>query len=269
MEKFSKALKKGYSSILTPNKNSEELDRAYELLQKAYDDIDKLRKVKIEFIAFITHVLRTPLTNLSAFQLLEKYPLDEDQTEILKIAKHGFEEMEYVINRAIEYFTLVSEPLQAKPESIELLTLIGDSIFEHLDKFKESKIFYFINFDKNITIDTDVEILFKVINIITDNAIKFNRKHGKVYYSFSETEDRLQLKIEDTGCGLKPDSLENIFFPFSVQNIKFHSHGTGLSLPIAKNLTHYIGGELTAYSEGLGCGTTFIIDLPKKLSDEL
>jgi signal transduction histidine kinase len=267
MEEFSKGLKKGYSSIFTRNDNSEELERAYLLLENSYDEIDKLRKVKVEFLAFITHVLRTPLTNLSAFKLLEKSTLSEEQKEIMEIAKHGYQEMEYVINRAIEYFMLISEPPQAKPERVDLLTLIGDSIFEHLEKFKESKIFYFINFDKNIFVDTDIEILYKIINILTDNAIKFNRRHGKVYYSCTETDDKISLNINDTGCGIKPDSFEEIFFPFSVQNMKFHSHGTGLSLPIAKNLAHYVGGELHVQSEGLGCGATFIIDLPKKFPD--
>ena len=268
MENFSKALKRGFSPVFSRNDISDELQRAYELLQKSHDEIDKLKKVKVEFLAFITHVLRTPLTNLSAFQLLGKSDLTEDQKEILEIANHGYEEMEYVISRAIEYFTIISEPPVIKPERIELQTLIGDSIFEHLEKFKEKKIFYFINFDKSITVETDIELLFKIINIVTDNSIKFNKTHGKVYYSFTEIGDRINIKIEDTGCGLRQDSLEKVFFPFSVQNIKFHSKGTGLSLPIAKNLTYSLGGELMAQSKGLGFGTSFIIDIPKRISEK-
>jgi len=263
MEDISKFLKRDYNSLVTDKVLNDEIERAYQLLQKAYEDIDKLRKEKTEFISFITHLLRTPLTNLSAFHLLEKYNISEEQQEILNIAKHGYREMEYIINRAIEYFSIVTDLPTPNFEKIDILTLIGDSIFEKLEKFREMKVNYFVNIEKNITIETDIDIVFKILNILIDNAVKFNRKHGKVFFSYNEIDDKILINIQDTGLGIKKDALEKIFFPFSVQNIKFHSHGAGLNLAIAKNLSHFINSELTADSEGLGLGSTFTLILPQ------
>lgn len=263
MSKSSKRIINNYNSIFNKDDVFEELEKAYSLLQKSYDEIDKFKSMKVEFIAFMTHILKTPLTNLSAFHLLDRSKLMEEQQDVYDIVSHGYTEMKYVIERAIEYFSIFTKPPDIKPDIIDFMTLIGNTIYLYLDNFKTNDISYVINIKQNIFFETDLDIIYKIISIVTDNAIKFNKQHGKVTYTCFDSDEKVKISIEDTGYGIKISPIHEVFSLLNIQGLKFHARGAGLSLPIAKNLVHYINGELYAENKKNGEGACFTIELPK------
>jgi signal transduction histidine kinase len=263
MSKSSKQIINNYNSIFNRDDVFEELEKAYSLLQKSYDEIDKFKIMKVEFIAFMTHILKTPLTNLSAFHLLDRSKLTDEQKDVYDIVSHGYTEMKYIIDRAIEYFSIFTKPPDIKPEIVAFMTLIGNTIYLSLDKFKANDISYVINIKQNVFFETDLDIIYKIINIITDNALKFNKQNGKVIYTCLDADEKVKITVEDTGYGIKIIPINEIFSLLNIQGLKFHAHGAGLSLPIAKNLTHYINGELYAENRKTEGGACFTIELPK------
>ena len=263
MSKSSKKIINNYNSIFSREDVFEELEKAYSLLEKSYDEIDKLKVMKVEFIAFMTHILKTPLTNISALHLLDRTKLTEEQQDIYDIVNHGYEEMKYIIDRAIEYFTIFTKPPEIKAELVDFMTLIGNTIYNFLDKFKENKISYTINIKQNTFFETDLDIIYKIINIMTDNALKFNRTHGQVIYTCLDLDDKVKISIEDTGYGIKITPVYEIFSLLNIHGLKFHAHGAGLSLPIAKNLAHYINAELEAQNRENEEGACFTLEVPK------
>ena len=263
MSKSSKKIVSNYNSIFSRDDAFEELEKAYSLLQKSYDEIDKLKVLKVEFISFMTHILKTPLTNLSALHLLDRSKLTEEQQDIYDIVNHGYGEMKYIIDRAIEYFTIFTKPPEIKPELIDFMTVIGNTVYLFLDKLKENKISYTINIKQNIFFETDLNILYKIINIITDNALKFNKRNGQIIYTCLDLDEKVKILIEDTGYGIKVTPVNEVFSLLNIHGLRFHAHGAGLSLPIAKNLAHYINSELNAENRANEEGACFILEIPK------
>ena len=252
-----------YKSIFNRDDVFEELEKAYFLLQKSYDEVDKLKIVKVEFIAFMTHILKTPLTNLSAISLLDRSKMPDEHKDVYDIVSHGYEEMKYIIDRAIEYFTIFTKPPEINPNIVDFMTLIGNTIYSFLDKFEENNISYFTHIKQNTFFETDLDIIYEIMSIMTDNALKFNRQNGKIIYTCLDLEDKVKISVEDTGYGIKITPVNEIFSLLNIHGLKFHAHGAGLSLPIAKNLAHYINGELQAENRMTGEGACFSIELPK------
>lgn len=263
MSKSSKEIVNNYNSIFNREDVFEELQKAYSLLQKSYDEIDKLKLVKIELLAFMTHILKTPLTNLSAFQLLDRSKLTDEQKDVYDIVSYGYEEMKYIIDQAVEYFTVFIKPPKINPEIIDFMTLIGNTIYSYMDKFKEKNISYSINIKQNIFFETDLDIIYKIANIITSNALKFNKRNGKVIYTCIDLDNKVKIMVEDTGYGIKNTPINEIFSLLNVHGLEFHAHGAGLSLPIAKNLAYYINAELHAENRTKEEGACFTVEVPK------
>ena len=268
MSKSSKKIINNYTSIFNREDIFEELEKAYSLLQKSYDEIDKFKVVKVEFIAFMTHILKTPLTNLSALHLLDRSQLTEEQQDIYDIVDHGYEELKYIIDRALEYFTIFTKPPEIKPELVDFMTLIGNTIYNFLDKFKENKISYTIDIKQNTFFETDLDIIYKIINILTDNALKFNKRNGQIIYTCLDLDDRIKISVEDTGYGIKVTPVTEVFSLLNIQGLKFHAHGAGLSLPIAKNLAYYINAELEAQNRENEEGACFTLEIPKTYANK-
>jgi len=250
-----------------PNLNETNIDEEFQklnsLLEESNDELYKLKTVKIEILAFLTHMLKTPLTNISAFQLLNRSKLSDEEKDIYDIVEHGYQEMKYIIDRAIEYFTVFAKPPNIYPERIDFMTLIGDIILSSRNKFKENNISYLINIKQNSFFETDINIISKIIDIITDNAIKFNKQNGNIIYSCHDLNEKVKIVIEDTGCGIGVTPIDNIFSLLNIHGLKFHAHGTGLNLPIAKNLIRFLNGELHAENRANIEGASFTIELPK------
>jgi len=243
--------------------NEERFQKLNSLLEESNDELYKLKIIKIEVLAFLTHMLKTPLTNISAFQLINRSKLSNEGKDIYDIVENGYKEMRYIIDRSIEYFTFFTKPPNIYPERIDFITLIGDIILSFRNKFKENNISYLINIKQNSFFETDINIIHKIIDIITDNAIKFNKKNGNVIYSCHDLNEKVQIVIEDTGSGIDITPIDNIFSILNIHGLKFHSYGAGLSLPIAKNLIRCLNGELYAGNRVNNEGAFFTIELPK------
>jgi CheY-like chemotaxis protein/anti-sigma regulatory factor (Ser/Thr protein kinase) len=109
-------------------------------------------------------------------------------------------------------------------------------------------------------IQADEKRLRQILINLLGNAIKFTQKGG-VTLKIGYHNNKIRFQIEDTGVGISPQDIENIFQPFQqVGDIKYKAEGTGLGLPITKKLVEMMGGELQVKST-LGRGSIFWIDL--------
>lgn len=242
--------------------------RQTEALRKANEELNKLDKIKNDFIAIASHELRTPLSVILGYASFLK---DEAQGEasdhaaaVLNSAMHLrnlIEDMTNVrllqgkIDLAREHATLASLIQAAQSDLQSLANAKG----HHLDvDLAGGQALVFVDRSKIAT---------ALINIL-NNAIKFTPNGGLIQVRIEQRPEEVWVRISDNGIGIPSDHLEKIFDEFHqvADHMTRRHNGMGLGLSIARGMVEANGGRLWAESAGPNKGSTFILALPFKAS---
>ncbi len=232
---------------------------------------ENLRKTQSDFIAIAAHQLRTPLSGLNwILEVLsqeETGPLNKDQKELLEKAKEaineGIDTVEDLLNTVqIEEGKFGFQFSLNNLEEIIETTLIK---FEPLAKKNNIKlIFYRLKPPLNPIVIDPLRIKL-VLEILIDNAVKYNNLNGEVRVKLELLKDKpfVMVSIEDTGMGISDEEKDKIFSKFfrSQRAVKKETMGSGLGLYLTKNIIERHGGQIWFKSEE-NRGTTFYFTLP-------
>jgi PAS domain S-box-containing protein len=225
-------------------------------------------RMKDEFLATLSHELRTPLNAILGWaQLLRRYKdikpddLERGTEAIERNARAQAQLIDDLLDLSrimagrirldVQRLTL-SDVVQAALESIEPAALAkGIRVEKILDPFTGS-------------ISGDPARLQQVVWNLLSNAVKFTGKGGRIQIVVERVDSHVELSVSDTGIGIAPEFLPNVFDRFSQQNSSTTRgfSGLGLGLAITKQLVELHGGAVTAKSAGEGQGATFVVTLP-------
>ncbi len=225
-------------------------------------------QAKNHFLAKISHELRTPLNGISGFtQLLERKPtiVDEDRKQIT-IIKRCSENLLKLINDILDISTIESQQIKIKNEDFNLLDILNEcaNICRISAEAKGLRLIVKNDIGDRDFLGDEKRIRQILLNLL-DNAVKYT-KRGGVTVAAKHYRDNLIITVEDTGCGISPEDMVNIFTPFvQISADNFSHEGTGLGLAISQELVKLMGGELTVRSH-FGSGSVFAISLPLPIS---
>jgi two-component system, OmpR family, phosphate regulon sensor histidine kinase PhoR len=227
--------------------------------------LERLERVRQEFLSNVSHELKTPLTAIVAFvETLEAGALDdrENSKRFLEIIRKNAARMQNLIDDILELSAIEAGNVRVKAEEIELSPLINDVIVSLAAKASSRGITLNNKVPADTLVFVDPRRLEQMLNNLVDNAIKFNRDGGSVTIE-CETSMRTRIRVKDTGEGIPAQHLERLFERFyRVDRARSREMGgTGLGLAIVKHLARAHGGEVRVTSE-LGQGSTFEIELP-------
>lgn len=229
--------------------------------------IERLEKVRQEFLSNISHELRTPLTSIIAFvETLEDGAIDdsENNRRFLNVIRRNAERMHVLIADILELSLIESGNVSIDKGHVRVAHLV-DEIFDSLSaKAEERDILLSHDIDAEARVHADLGRLEQMLTNLIDNAIKFNRSAGSVEVTLKQTPDRSVISVADTGEGIMAEHLGRIFERFYRldRGRSREVGGTGLGLAIVKHLARLHGGEVSVESE-LARGTTFHIELPE------
>ena len=232
--------------------------------------IERLERIRQEFLSNISHELRTPLTSILAFvETLEDGAIDdkENNRRFLGVIRRNAERMHVLIADILELSLIESGRVSIEIREIKLSNLVDD-VLTGLGAAAASRDVTLINeIDPDAVVLADPARLEQMLTNLIENAIKFNRPNGSVTLGCSRIDDKNVITVADTGDGIRPDLLSRIFERFYRvdRGRTREAGGTGLGLAIVKHLARLQGGEVTADSE-LGKGTVFSIELPALLT---
>lgn len=232
------------------------------------DAAEKANRAKSDFLSGMSHELRTPLNAILGFgQLLEiEDPTRQQQkyiTEVIKAGRH--------------LLTLISEVLDlAKVESgrVELLlqTVRLDDVIEDCMTLVRTaadnmKINLIIPETTGIVVTADYTRLKQALLNLLSNAIKYNSRGGTVSVVVqNNSEERIQIRVTDTGDGISPERLPELFEPFNRLGAEYSdTEGTGIGLTLTRQIVQMMGGDVGVESSP-GSGSTFWIELPADTS---
>jgi signal transduction histidine kinase/CheY-like chemotaxis protein len=243
-----------------------QLETANEELAAAKATAENANQAKSAFLSSMSHELRTPLNAILGFaQLLasDSLPTTEAQRKeftehILKAGRH----LLVLINEVLDLAKVESGTLTLSLEPVELSEVLQEcqEMIEPLAAKRDVRAL-FPQAD-GLHIVADRTRLKQVLLNLLSNAIKYNRQGGTVIVSCSATApDRVRIGVQDTGAGLRPEQMEQLFQPFNrLGQENGTEDGTGIGLVVTKRLVEMMGGEIGVISAP-DVGSTFWIEL--------
>jgi PAS domain S-box-containing protein len=264
----------GYNAIIrdiTERKQTEEL-------MKARDMANQSAQLREQFIASISHEMRTPMNAiLGMSNLLDKTPLDGEQKELIGSIKQSSEVLLGIVNDILEIATIQNGKITFENEPFQLHELVNNLVNVMQYKAREKNLDLQLEIEPGLPAELvgDKLRLNQILFNLVGNAIKFTDE-GKVVLKVEKLTDfeggiHMRFSVSDTGIGIPADKLDAVFESFT--RIRFKNRvfeGTGLGLAIAKSLVEQQGGKIGVESEE-GKGSLFFFDLifESRMPDDL
>lgn len=251
-----------------------ELNKAQQRLQQLVDELNQANlrlqdvdRAKSMFIASMSHELRTPLNSIIGFSsiLLKEMPgpLNFEQKKQLKMVMGSARHLLNLINDILDISKIESGELTISRENIslvEILTQVQEIFAPQADKK---------GLNLKVTVSPEIDQIVsdsrrvkQILLNLVGNAVKFT-EHGGVQVECSRRDHLLEIRVTDSGIGIREENLEKLFSSFRQLDtgLARKYEGTGLGLFICKRLVEMLGGEIRVESQ-FGEGSTFSFTLP-------
>lgn len=237
-------------------------------LEKAKEKAEHSDRLKTSFMANLSHEIRTPMNAIVGFSnLLTQPDVSEDERHsFVKIISSNSEALLILINDILDISIIETNQLKLTPKWFSVNSLL-----------KELEQYFQMRNDHQITIktipetDTDLKIfndeirIRQILSNLLTNAMKFTN-NGHIYFGYKTIQKTVTFFVEDTGIGIQPKEIENIFIAFykidHPEGVLYR--GTGLGLSLCKRLIEQMNGKIWVESEP-GKGSTFYFTIPIEL----
>jgi signal transduction histidine kinase/CheY-like chemotaxis protein len=252
----------------------EELHQKVKELEEANERLKELDKMKDNFLSTVSHELRTPLTSIKSFaEILLNY--DEDratQKEFLGIINEESERLTRLINDFLDLARIQSGRVTWHPVAIPVKPVIDSTVITFRGLIEKSKFQFSVEIEPDLpNVLCDKDRLTQVVTNLLGNAVKFTPDSGRIGIKAQlfksdgslEKPDMVKVSFTDSGIGIAPEHHQSIFEKFGKVGdvLKDRPKGTGLGLPICKEIVERCGGKIWVESK-LGEGSTFHFTLP-------
>ena len=248
-----------------------QLERSYEKLTQTYQELERVTKMKSQFIDVVSHELRTPLTVMRGYvDLVESEyapKLDPRFAQRLKIIKTNTDKLYALVESMLDISRLEKGSLEIHPEPMKVDVILEDVVRDRTKDSEEKKQSLTLSVDGPVPIlMADRRRMRDVFNNMIDNAIKYTEEGGRIQVGCRDEGRIVHVWVKDNGIGIPLENLGRIFDRFYIvakDDLAHQVDRIGLSLPIAKGIVEAHGGRLWVESQ-VGKGSVFHIDLPKE-----
>ncbi|TVZ26608.1 hypothetical protein JM83_1588 [Gillisia sp. Hel_I_86] len=247
-------------------------------LEEAKSFTESLMARREQFMATITHDLRSPLNTVLGYtELIGKTPLNNKQEHYLGHLRKSSEYILHLVNDLLDLSKLDAGKMQIEKLPFNAKNLLEETFYNIVPEDDPKKLALFVEADESADVNvlSDPFRIKQILSNLINNAYKFTEE-GSITVSVSlekQIEDSyiLTYKIKDTGLGISKDKQKEIFEEFSQEHRQIEKKygGTGLGLAISQRITNLLNGELSLESEH-GKGSVFTLIIPViKLTDKL
>lgn len=237
--------------------------------------LERLEKVRQEFLSNVSHELRTPLAAITAYtETLIDGGLDDADNSLrfLNTIHRNAERMRALVNDVSELSAIESGAVSLSPERLPLRQFVQDVFAGLAPRAAQQGVRLDNQIADEFYVTADRRRLEQILVNLVDNAVKFNHPGGNVAVCAEIAEDghHQLIRVRDTGSGIPAEHLPRVFERFyRVDRARSRdAGGTGLGLAIVKHLARAHGGEAYVSSE-VGVGSEFSIKLPQPAVTEL
>ena len=253
-----------------------EREQFTEQLRQARDQAEQASRAKTDFLSSMSHELRTPLNAIMGFaQLLQsnkRSSLDERQLrQVEQIYKSG-NHLLNLINEVLDLARIEAGSINMSLEAIRPREVIDDACDTLMPIARQQGVAMHIDtvLNRMPAVLADYTRLKQVLINLISNAIKYNRPEGRVYIGCRQDADVLQVSVRDTGPGIDPQYLDQLFQPFNRLGAENGAiEGTGVGLALTKSIIEQMGGSIGVDNHyGEGCEFWFRLPLAMSSSQQ-
>nr|UDM54156.1 TPL3103 [Tolypothrix sp. PCC 7910] len=243
-----------------------ERDRILQLEQVARNEAERANRIKDEFLAILSHELRSPLNPILGWtKLLQSRRLDDKKTaEALATIERNAKLQTQLIDDLLDIARILRGKLSLNADNVNLTFVIEAAIDTVRTAAVAKSILIHPELRNICQVSGDAVRLQQVLWNLLSNAIKFTPNGGRVDIILERVRNQAQITVTDTGKGINPDFLPYIFESFRQEDVSITRKygGLGLGLAIVRHIIEAHGGTVGVYSPGEGQGSTFTVSLP-------
>lgn len=251
-----------------------------ETLESQKNAAEESNRAKRDFLAHMSHEIRTPLTSISGIaEILEgnKDNLNEKQQKLVRVLGSSAGTLKDLVNDILDFAKIESRELELENKPFTPSEIFEDIISMMAMRANEKGLSFLFDYKalQNVVILGDALRLRQILVNLIGNAIKFTEKGGISIRAFvdrkEDGQDTIRVDVEDTGIGIGAESFDMIFERFKQgdASVSRKYGGTGLGLPISRNLAQLMGGDIMLNSErGKGSVFSLIIPLHQVMSED-
>ena len=247
--------------------SEEDLRVLYEREQEARRRAEEANRLKDEFLSTVSHELRTPLNAILGWTwLLGSGKLDAEGSHRARATiERNARAQGQIIEDLLDVSRIITGKLRLQTEPVDLVQVVEAALESIRPAADAKEIRIARHFDAAAArIPGDPQRLQQVVWNLLSNAVKFTPRGGSMEVHVGRRDSHVELRVSDTGMGIRPDFLDHVFDRFrQADSSSTRTHGgLGLGLAIVRHLVELHGGTAAAQSEGEGRGATFIVSLP-------
>ncbi len=242
----------------------ESFNSIIDCFNKMAEELGSVETLRTDFIANVSHELKTPLAVMQNYGTMLQAPdlPDEKRIEYAKGITDNSRRLASLITNILKLSKLENQQIFPVSERFDLSEQLCESLLQFEEIWEQKSIDIETDIEDSIYINSDPELLSLVWNNLLSNAFKFTESNGTVYVSLSADDEYATVKISDTGCGITAETGKHIFEKFYQGDTSHAMQGNGLGLALVKRVVDIMQGEITVESE-VGKGSTFTVSLKR------
>lgn len=242
--------------------NFTEYDYIKEELNKMAEVLSKNEILKSDFIANVSHEIKTPLSVIQSYaNALSVSTLDEEtKNKYIRNLKDSCKKLNILITNILSLNKLENQRYILNLERFNLSQSLIEQVLLYEELIEKKELNLECDIDEDLFITSEKSLLEIIWNNLISNAIKFTEKNGTIKVSLKKYLDKYIIRIQDTGCGMNKETGSRIFEKFYQGDTSHSSEGNGLGLALVKKVIDILGGIIEVESE-LNKGTTFKVSI--------
>ena len=234
-------------------------DEIMQNLNVMAQELSKSEILKSDFIANVSHELKTPLSVIQSYcQLLQEKDLSEDdRIKYAQALVQASKRLSALVTNILKLNKLENQQILTDLEDVKINAQLEQLIVGYIDIIDEKGIDLEVDLQE-VTVNSVAGYLEIVWSNLISNAIKFTESGGKIKVTAKQVDGKAVVSVSDSGCGMTPETGKRIFEKFYQGDTSHTQEGNGLGLALVKKVIDKLGGSISVSSE-LGKGSTFTV----------
>lgn len=265
-EATSKVANGDFSVYIPPRHTADQLDYLDVMFQdfnKMVEELGSIETLKIDFFSNVSHEIKTPLAVIqNNAELLRRGNLSEAQrAESTETILSASKRLSGLITNMLKLNRLEKQVIKPMPEEYDLCAQLAECMLQFESVWEQKRIEPEVDMEDRTMVYADAGLLEIVWTNLLSNAMKFTPEGGTVTLRQKSDREKITVTVEDTGCGMDPETARHIFDKFYQGDTSRAMEGNGLGLALVHRVLELSDGIITVESE-VGKGTKFTVVLP-------
>lgn len=249
---------------------NDELNDIIDCLNRMAEELSGTETLRTDFIANVSHELKTPLSVMHNYGTLLQQPdlPDEQRIEYAKAVTDASRRLADLVSNILKLNKLENQQIVLHSEAYDLGEQLCECLLNFENEWEKKQLEIDTHLEDGVLVHADAEMLSLVWNNLFSNAVKFTEPGGRVSLSLTTDGDMAVVRVADTGCGISKEVGAHMFDKFYQGDTSHATEGNGLGLALVKRIIDITESDISVESE-CGRGTAFTVKIRRKTDETL